>query len=130
MHLKQEAWILYLRAVTIEDESDIYPFWGRVSELQLRDVLWSEDVRNFICLTAFHKELDKIVVDEIISGHPDDEYLKIIEQRIVAATDKIFAESDFDAVGKRTTKGFRKNGIIYLTNIPDCIKDRFSINKP
>ncbi len=129
MHLKMEAWVLYLRAVTINGEADIYPFWGRVSELKPMDVLWSDDVRNFICLVSFHNELDRVIVDEIIPGHPDDEYMKLVEEKIISVTDKMFNESDFTSVGKRNPKGFRKNGIIYLTNIPDCIKDRFHIDK-
>jgi hypothetical protein len=125
VHLKQEAWVLYLRVVTVGDKSDIYPFWGRVSELQPHDVVWSEDIRKYICLAEFHKELDLLIVDDIIVGEPDDEYLQLMEKRIIAVTDKMLEESDFYSVGKKARKGFIKNSIIYVTNLPDCIKGRF-----
>jgi hypothetical protein len=129
MHLKQEAWVLYLRVITVDEKSDIYPFWGRVSELQPQDVLWSEDIRKFVCLVDMHKELDLLVIDDIIIGEPDEEYLQVIEKRIIEVTDKKLAESDFNHPGKKATKGFVKNSIIYVTNLPDCIKGRFGFYK-
>jgi hypothetical protein len=127
VYLKQEAWILYLRVISVDGKSDIFPFWGRVIELKPQDVVWSDDVRKFICLVSFHKDLDMLVVDDVVFGNPEPEYLEVIEKRIISVTKKIFKDSDFNKIGKKSTKGFVKNSIIYTTNIPDCIKSYFKL---
>jgi len=125
--IKQEAWILFLRIVQIEEIFELLPFWGRVAELQKKDIIWAEDIKRFICIEEFHKELDMLVIDNVLVGNPDEETLHLMEQLIVEVTNKMFDESDFEAVGKKATKGFRKNSVLYPLSIPDCIKGRFGI---